>query len=376
MVVIAFIVTLIYTILILRFVFSFDNVKIYYKTKDLAYKTRFSIIIPFRNEEEHLEKLLNSLANLNYPRTHFQVLMIDDNSTDNSLQIIERFRMDYINLDITAIPNTSFSKSPKKDAITTAIRHTTYDWIITTDADCSVSKNWLDLIDDFIQNQSPRMIVAPLTYNIDFEFLDGFQALDVLSLQSATISSFGLRNPFMCNGANLIYEKSLFNKLNGFEGNMQLASGDDIFFMEKVATHFPDKLMYLKSKDALVYSQPELSFTSLIHQRMRWAGKTSAYRNTFAKGIALSIFMMNFIIVLGYFLAVFGLFQWTVLISILLIKLIVDVLLIRKSAKLFEQLNYLKYYPLSAIFYPFFSVFIVFLSLVTKYNWKGRRFKK
>jgi cellulose synthase/poly-beta-1,6-N-acetylglucosamine synthase-like glycosyltransferase len=105
------------------------------------------------------------------------------------------------------------------------------EWIITTDADCVVPKNWLSTLDNYIQSSNVNMI-AGVTYDCKNSFTS-FPTADLVSLQGATIGSFGIGKGFMCNGANLAYKKSLFQELNGFQGNDTIASGDDVFLLQK-----------------------------------------------------------------------------------------------------------------------------------------------
>ncbi|WP_431243816.1 glycosyltransferase [Flavobacterium sp. P21] len=107
------------------------------------------------------------------------------------------------------------------------------DWVITTDADCIVPENWLLTFDNYIQENNVSMLAGAVTYQCGNSFLDHFQQLDLTSLQGATIGSFGLNKGFMCNGANFAYTKSLFEKLNGFDGNNKIASDDDVFYYKK-----------------------------------------------------------------------------------------------------------------------------------------------
>ena len=135
-------------------------------------------------------------------------------------------------------------------------------------------------------------------------------------------------------------------------------------------------MKYLKSKNAIVQSKAETSLASLIQQRIRWAAKTSAYKNTFGKFVGLLVLIMNALIVVTLFLSVFGLFNWLYFAGILVLKLLIDYLLLSKSAKLFNQASLLNSYFFSGLLYPFFSVFIAFKALFSTYKWKGRSFKK
>ena len=260
--------------------YGFDKIG-HFKLQDLPAKTKFSIVIPFRNEAENLPKLLDSIAKLNYPKAFFEVILVDDNSEDKSVSIINKIldtkslKKDFTRIDnIRIIKNEITSNSPKKDAITSAIKASKFNWIITTDADCVLPKYWLDTFDEFIQTKHTNCIVAPVTYHGNNSFFNRFQTVDFLSLQGATIGGFGIKKPFMCNGANFCYRRSLFQQLKGFEGNTDIASGDDIFLLEKLIEHDVKKVHYLKSIKAIVKTNPTSTVSNLIQQRLRWASKT------------------------------------------------------------------------------------------------------
>lgn len=374
MISISIIITLIYLILTGSFAFGFDKIPVF-KSKNIEAKTKFSILIPFRNEAENLPDLLNSIASLDYPNHLYEIIFIDDDSDDDSREIITRF-LSSIRNDIKITQNIRTSNSPKKDAITTAIKQAKTEWIITTDADCILSKKWLNFFDAFIQKNKSKCIVAPVTYTHENSFLNRFQLLDILSLQGATIGGFGIKKPFLCNGANFAYQKDLFIELNGFSGNNTIASGDDIFFLEKAIKSHPKQVHYLKSEDAIVTTKSQPSWETLKEQRIRWAAKTSAYNNWFGKLTGIIVLLMNALIITLITLSILNIFNIKTLAYILIIKLNIDFLLIYKSATFFNQKNVLKTYILSSILYPFFSVYIAFISIFKSYKWKDRTFKK
>lgn len=380
----AFFITTLYLLLIGSFIIGFDKVK-EFRHKATTPKHSFSIVVPFRDEAENLPELLKSLEQLNYPKSNYEIIFVDDDSRDDSVATIERFltavrndkiSLDCARLDTKIIKNIRKTTSPKKDAINTAIQQATSDWIITTDADCVVSKNWLQTFDAFIQQTQSEFIVAPVTYNSTKTFLDRFQLLDFLSLQGTTIGTFGINKPFLCNGANLCYNKAIFNKVNGFEGNSNIASGDDIFLLEKVLKKHPDKVHYLKSLDALVTTKPQPTFRSLLQQRIRWAAKSSGYSNWFSKLVAISVLAMNALLIILLTATILGYFQWKHLLFIFIMKFIIDTVLFLKTTSFFKQQNVLSSVFMSSFIYPFFSMFVVIASLTSNFNWKGRQFKK
>ncbi|WP_298339822.1 glycosyltransferase [uncultured Algibacter sp.] len=370
MILTSLIITIIYLFLIGKFIIGFNKVSIFKLTNTPA-KTQFSILIPFRNEAENLPALLESINALNYPNQFFEIIFIDDNSEDNSAEIVQKTSAEF-----KLILNNRQTKSPKKDAITSAIKKAKYEWIITTDADCIIPKYWLDSFNEYIQKNDVVSIAAPVAYIEEQSFLDQFQILDILSLQGATIGGFGINKPFLCNGANFAYKKSIFKKLNGFKGNTNVASGDDIFLLEKIAKAYPKQLHYLKCQHAIIKTKSQPYWNALFSQRVRWSAKTSQYNNWFGKVTGLVVLLINLLIITNLILTCFGVINIKILFYILVIKFSIDFFLVYKSASFFNQKHILKSYALGFIVYPFFSVYIAIASLFLGYKWKDRYFKK
>ncbi|TRX25402.1 glycosyltransferase [Flavobacterium franklandianum] len=373
MAIVLFSMLLIYVICIALLIYGFTNVNSS-DYLDQTPKTKFSIVVPFRNEGENLPTLLESFSNLNYPNDLFEVILVDDESEER-LQIANcRFR-------ISIVDNIRVSNSPKKDAISTAIQVVKNDWIITTDADCVVNKNWLLALDNYIQQHSVSMIAGAVSYHCEDSFLHHFQQLDLASLQGATIGSFGLGKGFICNGANFAYTKSFFQDLKGFDGNDQIASGDDVFLLQKAIAQFPEKIHYLKSENNIVITKPLDDWKSLFYQRVRWASKTSSYQSKFGIGLGFIVFGGNvgFLFVVCCFLCqfafarlLFGIGNILLMYFLLLVKFSVDFVLIHKTNQFLKTKT--QYYLVSSLLYPFFSVSVALYSLFGKYEWKGRLF--
>lgn len=379
MLIIVFIIVLSYLILIGSLIYGFDKVETFV-LKDIPAKTKFSIVVPFRNEAENLALFLKSIAHLNYPKDLFEVLLINDESTDNSVELIEEFLskkpVSKFRNNIVIINNVRHTNSPKKDAITIAIQHAKFDWIATTDADCKLPKYWLDVFDGYIQQNNPNMLVAPVTLDKAHSFFERFQMLDTLSLQGATIGGFGIKKPFLCNGANLVYKTSVFDAVKGFDGNAHMASGDDIFLLEKLVKYDKQKVQYLLHDQAIVKTKAQPNFKSLKSQRVRWAAKTSSYKNAFGKLVGFLVLLMNALLVCMPLLYFAQIIILKTLVYTIAIKCLVDFLLLFKSARFFGQESYLASYIFSSVLYPFFSVYIAFLSVFKGYKWKDRTYTK
>lgn len=361
-----FIILFTYVFFIVALIFGFTKMKpiIFY---DSSIKTKFSIVVPFRNEAENLPKLLASLSFLDYPKELYEVMLIDDDSDDDIL-------ITNYNFCFTIIKNERKSNSPKKDAIETAIKIAKHDWIITTDADCLVESNWLKILDNYIQQSQKRMIVAGVYYLPKKGFLHAFQNLDFLSLQGVTIGSFGIELPFMCNGANFAYRKDFFYELNGFQGNEKIASGDDVFLLQKAIEKEKNAVGFCMHYQSTVKTHSVDKWSDLFFQRVRWASKSTSYSSFFGKTIALLVFGINLIWVLSFMLCVFNLFPLHSFLIYAGIKFLIDSILLFQASSYFK--TRISWLLLSSFLYPFFSTSVAIYSLFGKYKWKGRQFKK
>jgi biofilm PGA synthesis N-glycosyltransferase PgaC len=365
---------IIYLILITWLNRGFNKIDVF-SLRDLPVKTKFSIIIPFRNEEEVLPKLLHSISNLNYKKESFEILCVDDESTDKSEEFITK-ALKATKIDFRIIDTIRSTNSPKKDAISTAINLAKHEWIITTDADCILPRYWLDCYDEFIQTNTTIAIAGPVKFTGESSFFNRFQIMDTLSLQGATIGSFGIKKPFLCNGANFAYRVSAFNTVDGFKGNANIASGDDIFLLEKFIKHAKDKVYYLKSEKAIVTTSVNANLKGLIEQRLRWASKTSNYKTWFPKSIGAIVFVANFICMALIPLVILNQIAFKTAVLIFLIKFSIDLLLLFKISRFFKQEPVLLSYVFASLLYPFFNSYIAIFSSFKSYEWKGRTYKK
>ena len=357
---------LIYLLFIGQLIYGFNRMRRFSKT-EFTPKTSFSIVISFRNEKENLPNLLHSISLLNYPKELMEVILVDDDSEDE-------FRIQNLEFRIQTLKNIRKSNSPKKDAIETAIQIAKKNWIITTDADCLVQKDWLTIYDQYIQENEVKMVASGVCYIQKNGFLSAFQNLDFLSLQGATIGSFGIGKPFMCNGANFAYSKHFFKELNGFQGNETIASGDDVFLLQKAVSFAPKKVGFLLAKESIVATKPVATWSELFQQRVRWASKSTGYSSIYGKLLALVVFGGYLAWIVSFLLWLIGFLDQNIFMLFVALKFLVDFILIYKTASFFE--SKLQYVLASSLLYPFFSVSVAVYSLFGKYDWKGRSFRK
>ncbi len=374
MIIISVIIIISYSITLFWFSKGFKKVKDF-KPRNQLPKTSFSILIPFRNEAKRINPLLQSLLELNYSHDKFQVVFIDDESTDKGQDTILTALSDST-LNFKIIANQRNSGSPKKDAISVGIKNANYDWILTTDADCALPESWLAIYDLLISNEAPTMVMGPVYFGLGKtnEVLKDLIQTEACALQIAAIGSLGNQKPILANGANLGYKKDWFIENQGYKGNDHIASGDDVFLLQK-AIETKAKLSYAKYDQAVVYTQLACTWREYFWQRIRWASKTSQVPNMLTKflGTIMAITNLWWILLLIAFIVYGEVYSFWAVFSV--IKMLVDYLFLRLGKRLFRP-TCARLFLLSSLLYPFASTLVLLGTKLGGYNWKNRHFKK
>lgn len=338
--------------------------------------TPISVIIPARNEEENMRDCLESVLNQSYPNNRFEVIVVDDFSTDGTAEIVKTFSGKNVRLiSLSDQLEDGEINSYKKKAIEVAIQNATGDLIITTDADCIASPKWLETIASFYQKNNSAFIAAPVTFYEEDSFLKIFQSLDFMTLQGITGASVHKKFHSMCNGANLAYEKKVFAEVNGFKDIDHIASGDDMLLMHKIFKKYPDRVHFLKSSKAVVRTKAAETLLEFFNQRIRWASKADKYSD---KRITAVLFLVYFLNVWILFLGICSMFNAavsTTFIIALIIKTIVELLFLYPVTKFFNKVKLLWWFPAAQPFHILYTVIAGWLGKFGSYKWKERKVK-
>lgn len=338
--------------------------------------TRLSVIIPVRNEENHILQTLDCIFQQSYPKNLYEVIVVDDHSTDNTWNLINRLHYEEMNvmcLRLADYSNHLTTGSYKKWAIETGIRMASGDLIITTDADCKPKPDWIFTIASFHQSTNAKFIAAPVKINTANSFLSAFQTLDFISLQGITGASVSKRMHSMCNGANLAYEKKAFTEVQGFRGIDNIPSGDDMFLMHKIYKKYPDQVFFLKNKNAVVCTQPETTWKHFINQRIRWASKADKYEDKRIFWVLLLVYVINFSFALLFVASFWNHTYFILLLVSLLLKTLIEYSFVKSVAIFFNQQNLMLYFPFMQPFHIMYTIVIGLLGKFGSYQWKGRK---
>jgi cellulose synthase/poly-beta-1,6-N-acetylglucosamine synthase-like glycosyltransferase len=366
--------TLIYCVLILFYYAWFNRLRYFKPDETLKPVTGFSIIIPARNEQENIERCVSSILNNDYPEKLYEVIVVDDFSEDATSSVVKKTQEQFSNLKLIELKNFVDTKlnSYKKKSIETAIANSSYEWVVTTDADCEVSKQWLPLFDSFIQTNDPVFIAAPVKFFNNNSFISIFQCLDFISLQGITAASVSAGFHSMCNGANLAYKKEAFNAVNGFKGVDNIASGDDMLLMHKIQQRFPNKSGYLFNKKIIVSTPPMPDIKSFINQRIRWASKATNYSDKKIFLVLLLVYIFNLCLFVLPFIAIFKHKLFLYWLALLFLKTCCELVFMFPVAKFFGQQKLLWWFPVMQPFHIVYTVISGWLGKFGTYQWKGR----
>jgi cellulose synthase/poly-beta-1,6-N-acetylglucosamine synthase-like glycosyltransferase len=338
--------------------------------------TFISVIVPVRNEEKNIEGLIASLDQQTYPKELFQIVIVDDYSDDKTWELLQKISL--TELFITGLrmadqPATSNTPAHHKRAIETGISIAAGKLIVTTDADCRFHKDWLTTIAAFYEEKQAKFIAAPVKMMLKKKSLLGiFQSLDFMTLQGITAASVHRKFHSMCNGANLAYEKEAFYAVNGFENVDHIASGDDMLLMHKIFTKYPGKVFYLKSKPAIVETEPALSWSAFFQQRIRWASKADKYDDKRIFWVLLLVYSIN-LSFLALAIVSFWKNIWLFFFCLLLIaKVLIEFPFVNTVAIFFGQQALLIWFPFLQPLHILYTIIAGWLGKFGHYNWKGR----
>lgn len=330
-------------------------------------RTFISVIIPARNEEKNLPRLLRRLEEQTYE--YFEVLIIDDYSTDSTTNVILPFLNDSVWLLRPSVPE---HLSSKKRAIERGVRAAKGDLIVVTDADCYPGMEWLETINKFYQARHSSFIAAPVKYQYKENMVEMFQTMDFLILQGITAAGVRSGLHTMCNGANLGYTKQAFEDVNGFEGIDKIATGDDMLLMHKIRKKNPGKVHYLKNKDAIVLTRPMPTWKEFFMQRRRWASKSMNYDDKSLLPVLLLILILNLWFFVLIIASLFNSDYWIAVLAFIAAKTLIEYPFVKSIARFYNEQGLMKYFLLFQPLHIFYTVFVGIYSQFGKYEWKGR----
>ncbi len=329
-----------------------------------------SVIIAARNEENNIGHCIESLIKQTYPKDKYEIIIIDDRSTDKTVEIARSFQHYYCNLNIISIEKSTILKNGGKiNAITFGIERAKGEIILTTDADCIAPVKWIEIMSRHLVNDISFVAGPVAEYSIT-TFFSKMEQLELLGLITTAAGLIGANRPIICNGANLGYKKSAFIAAIGYAKNN--VDNDDELIMNKIVCQKIGKVAFAPEPEAVILTKSSNTIISFLQQRIRWANKRGHYQD---KSILVSLVMLYFFfftlfimiflipanlqLLIPFFIAFFG-------------KVFIDYLTLRAGAKMFKQSIPIFHFFVAEILHAPYIVFAALIGQLLSLKWKGR----
>lgn len=361
------IILFLYVLLILRYTLGWCKVKAI-TNKDFTPKV--SIVIAMRNEENEVERLLQNLQSQIYPTDKLELILVNDHSTDNTLNILNSLQLD--NFQVINMPNGEFGK---KNAIKKAVEIASGDVILASDADCSFNPKWVQTMANYFADENIKLVSGPVAYHKQKGIFLSLQALEFSSLIASGAGAIGVNNAIFCNGANMAYRKEVFLEVNEFSID-NAVSGDDVFLLHSVKAKHSNAIAFAKQENAIVTTDAVQTFSGFINQRKRWTAKSSGYKDNASIYTSFLVLFTNLAFVFLFAMHFWNIEYFNLFILFYGVKFLVDLILLFPILKFFNRTDLVKWIFPFEIFYSFYIVLIVVLSFTKSFEWKGRMHSK
>jgi cellulose synthase/poly-beta-1,6-N-acetylglucosamine synthase-like glycosyltransferase len=306
-----------------------------------------SLVIPFRNEAGSLPGLLDDLARQDLDPSLFEIIFVDDGSTDAGMDIIKSS-----SVLLRGAKTLATGGKGKKKAMAMGIGNARGDYIVTTDADCRVSKEWLKDIYRELSTSGADMLIGPVDIIDEGGLVNRLVQLEFLALQAVTEIFARPGKAVMCNAANLCFRNPGMARYEKMV-KTGLPSGDDIFLMESFRRE-GKTIRWLDTPGAMVMTKAPGSVHALFSQRIRWTSKSPFYSDTLLLSLAALVLLTNLLIVAVFIASFFMSSLWLILFLLYLIKALPDYLLLSTITSRRASRNLMALFLPAHLLYPFY----------------------
>ncbi len=344
-----------------------------FRIKSVNQKNRLtvSVLVPARNEARNIEACLESLRNQTYPNDRFEVVVIDDHSTDETAQVVEKFISDKPNFRLLHHRNNGSQPTYKKQALNFAIQSVSSEIVMTIDADTIAQPFW---VESMISQYDSRtgMVAGLVTFAREMEesLFHKMQTLEFAGIVFCGVGGVGNKNPLICNGSNLSYRMQAFRDAGGYEGNLHLPSGDDDLLLQNIHKNTDWKVRYSVAYETVNYTRPAKHLKSFLNQRARWASKSLHYPSKMLFPVLFSIYLYYALIFILLPFTVAGLFPVKFYLAGLLLKIVPEFLVMVKSMAVLRRRNLLLLFPLAQFFQVPYILYAGLMGFLNKFSWK------
>jgi cellulose synthase/poly-beta-1,6-N-acetylglucosamine synthase-like glycosyltransferase len=334
------------------------------------FKTKVTVMVAARNEEEKIALTIEDILAQDYPKHLTEIIFVDDHSTDRTSDIIGSYTAQGVQL--LQLNEDKPLNSYKKKAIAEAIKLSTGELMVATDADCRMGPKWLSSVVNYYETHQPVMISSPVTYFEETTIFENLQTLEFAYLVAMGAAFIGNKRASTCNGANFAYRKDVFYEVGGFKGIDDLASGDDELLLQKVAEKYSGKIAFLKLREAIVYTHAKKDLKEFVNQRRRWASKSTKYKDKKVVALAVGIWLFNVSLLANAGLSFYDGWFFKLFLIQFFSKFIFEAMFLLPVTTFFKRPNLVGLLILLSPIHIIYFVYVGLIGNTRKYVWKGR----
>jgi glycosyltransferase involved in cell wall biosynthesis len=326
-----------------------------------------SVIVCAKNEAENVANYIPLLAQQNYP--DFEIVLIDDASSDNTLAIFEEFEKQYPNVRLVKVKNNEAFWGNKKYALTLGIKAAKKEYLLFTDADCyPTSKDWILAMSSQFTMQKTIVLGYGKYEKIPNSFLNKIIRFETLLTAIQYFSWAKIGYPYMGVGRNLAYKKETFFDVNGFIEHMQVRSGDDDLFINQAANARNTTIAY--TSETFTFSKPKTTFKDWFTQKRRHVATANYYKPLDKLQLGAFYCSQLLFILLPIMLLSFQ-FQWILVLSLIAVRYLVAWTVVGFSAAKLKENDIKFWFPLVEIVLIFTQINIFITNIFSKpVHWK------
>ena len=362
--------TVLYVLLFVFLIKGWLSIKQSFGLIKTAYQTKVTVLIAARNEEAGIHKTIEDVLAQQYPKELLEIIIADDHSTDRTAEIISSYADRGVKL--LQLKDQQLN-SYKKKAISEAIKLSSGDLMVATDADCRMGVHWLQSIVNRFETSDVLMLSSPVAFFEERNLFERMQTLEFSAFIGLGAATIGNKKASTCNGANLAYKKSVFNEVGGFTGIDDLASGDDELLLQKISAKYPGRIGFLKQREAIVYTYAKPTWEEFKQQRRRWASKSVKYKDKAIVALAVGFWLFNATILVNLAFGIFNLYYLKIAALQLLAKVLAESIFLMLIAVFFKRMKLLLLLPIGSLLHVFYVVYIGIIGNKSTYEWKGRK---
>ncbi len=326
-----------------------------------------SVIVCAKNEEDNVLNFIPLLAEQNYP--DFEIVLIDDASSDATLDIFEGFEKQYSNIRLVKVQNNEAFWGNKKYALTLGIKAAKKEYLLFTDADCyPTSKDWITAMSSQFTMQKTIVLGYGKYEKIPNSFLNKIIRYETLLTAIQYFSWAKMGHPYMGVGRNLAYKKDEFFNVNGFIEHMQVRSGDDDLFINQAANGKNTTIAY--SSESFTLSKPKTSYTDWLIQKRRHVATANYYKPLDQLQLGTFYCSQLLFFLLPILLLAFQ-FQWILVLSLIALRYLVAWVVVGFSAGKLKENDVKFWFPLVEIVLILTQINIFIANIFSKpVHWK------